>query len=193
MNLRKEKLYIRDRLSQVKRKTKSSLIQQKIYDLKDVQRANCIFMYINFRSEVETMDLLEKCIEEDKKVVVPITYVDKKRMDAVQITHIQNDLQPGYCGILEPTDFCCKNKTVDPSEIDVVIIPGSVFDERGGRYGYGGGYYDKFLTAIPEALRVGAAFDIQVEKKITLQKHDQLLDYVITESRTITLHRKRMK
>ena len=71
----------------------------------------------------------------------------------------------------------------------MIVLPGSVFDERGGRFGYGGGYYDRFVSANPNALRVGFAFDLQIVPKAPLQAHDELLDLVITESRIISGNR----
>jgi 5-formyltetrahydrofolate cyclo-ligase len=69
-------------------------------------------------------------------------------------------------------------------------MPGSVFDLRGGRLGYGGGFYDRFLqTAAPQALRIGLAYDLQVVAAVPLQRHDQQLDYLVTETRTIRVDR----
>lgn len=71
---------------------------------------------------------------------------------------------------------------LEPASIDVVIIPGSVFDRQGGRLGYGGGYYDRFLAqAAPQALRVALAYELQLVDAIKLQPHDQLMDWLVTE------------
>ena len=124
-----------------------------------------------------------------KRISVPITHVQQNRMDAIEIEDMKKDLTSGYCGILEPVPEILEKKRVSPEKIDIVIVPGSVFDERGGRFGYGGGYYDRFLAKIPEALRIGLAFNLQMTPEAPIQSHDELLDYVITEKRTISRRR----
>ena len=110
-------------------------------------------------------------------------------MDAVHIENFKDDLVPGYCGILEPTAQRAAQHVFPSEKIDVVIIPGSVFDERGGRFGYGGGYYDRFLEKIPKAIRIGLAFDFQIVKEVPLQSHDEILDYIVSEQRIVTVKR----
>ncbi len=187
--LRKEKLSQRDGLSKVEVGYKSSIIQKKVLQLKRIIDAENIFIYVNFRSEVETLFLIKRFLSDNKKISVPITHVHQKRMEAVYIEDIKKDLTPGYCGILEPTVERIAANVMPPEKIDVVIVPGSVFDKQGGRFGYGGGYYDRFLEKIPSALRVGLAFDLQIVKEIPLQKHDEILDLVISEKRTIAVER----
>jgi 5-formyltetrahydrofolate cyclo-ligase len=118
-------------------------------------------------------------------VTVPITYVKEKRLDAILIRDVSKDLVPGYCGILEPEKNLCMSRVVKPGDIDVIILPGSVFDERGGRFGYGGGYYDRFLESNPKAVRIGLAFELQTVTEAPIKAHDELLDYIITEKRII--------
>ncbi len=190
-NIRKEKLSLRDTLSQKELSSKSSDIIHKITRLKEIVLSQNIFVYVSFRSEVITYELIEMFLSQKKTVFVPLTLPVDKRMVAVQISDIKKDLVPGYCGILEPKKELMEKFKDTSKKIDSVIVPGSVFDERGGRLGYGGGYYDKFLSAIPEVTRVGLAFELQIIKKISLQKHDEILDYTITEKRIITGRDKR--
>lgn len=154
--------------------------------LPEVRESKTIFVYISFRSEVATMELVDQLLEMGKKVTVPITYVKEKRLDAIHITNRATDLVPGYCDIPEPHEELCRNAVVAPEDIDVIILPGSVFDERGGRFGYGGGFYDRFVSQVPDATRIGLAFDLQIVERAPLQPHDELLDYVVTDSRVIT-------
>ena len=63
--------------------------------------------------------------------------------------------------------------------IDVIIVPGLAFDHEGGRLGYGGGYYDHFLSANPDALKVGVAYDFQLIDYVPTQCHDVRIDKVI--------------
>lgn len=180
--LRKNTLKERDNLSSDEIKTTSDAICENLLNLAEVKNSKTIFAYVSFRSEVSTFGLIEKLIGAGKKVTVPITYVEERRLDAIQINDLNKDLVPGYCNIPEPTPELCVANIVDPQEIDVILLPGSVFDKRGGRFGYGGGFYDRFVSAAPEATRIALAYDLQVVDKLALQPHDELLDYIVTET-----------
>jgi len=73
------------------------------------------------------------------------------------------------------------------SDIDLVIVPGVVFDVNMARYGRGLGYYDRFLNRLDEKIKIIAlAYDFQVSKKeLKLDKWDIKMDYIITEKRVI--------
>lgn len=183
--LRKDILKKRDALSKDEIVSKSAVIGQCLLSLPELIESNNIFLYVSFRSEVETMPLLHSLISMGKNVSVPITYVKERRLDAIRITDPGRDLVPGYCDIPEPRKEILTSNYVDPNGIDMIVLPGSVFDERCGRFGYGGGFYDRFVSASPTALRVGLAFEEQIVKRAPLQDHDELLDMVITEKRVI--------
>lgn len=184
--LRKNTLACRDRLSQEEIAVKSGAIQQALLTLDQVRNRQTIFAYVSFRSEVATVDLIKTLIAMGKTVAVPITRVREKRLDIVRITDPAADLRPGYCQIPEPKEELCRSQLLAPAAIETILLPGSVFDLRGGRFGYGGGYYDRLLAQIPAAARIGLAFDLQLVEKAPLSAHDQLLDLVVTETRIIT-------
>ena len=184
--LRKKILASRDQLSQDEISVKSLAIQQSLLSLDQVRNRQSIFVYVSFRSEVATLDLITTLIGMGKTVAVPITRVQEKRLDIIRITDPAADLRPGYCKIPEPKEELCRTNLLAPEEIETILLPGSVFDERGGRFGYGGGYYDRLLARIPAAARIGLAFNLQMVEKAPLSAHDQLLDLVVTETRIIT-------
>ncbi|KJR96949.1 MAG: hypothetical protein VR65_26285 [Desulfobulbaceae bacterium BRH_c16a] len=184
--LRKNILAVRNQLTLEEITIKSQAIQESLLSLDQVLSRQSIFVYVSFRSEVSTLDLIKKLIDIGKTVTVPVTRVREKRLDAIRITHPAADLQPGYCMIPEPSEELCRSNKFAPEEIETILLPGSVFDERGGRFGYGGGYYDRFLAQIPTANRIGLAFDLQVIEMAPLSAHDQLLDLVVTETRIIS-------
>lgn len=184
--LRKNILATRDQLTLEEIAVKSQAIQQALLNLEQIRNRQLIFVYVSFRSEVATFDLIDTLISMGKTVTVPITRVREKRLDAIHITNPAADLQPGYCMIPEPREELCRTNQVAPEEIETILLPGSVFDKRGGRFGYGGGYYDRFLAKNPAATRIGLAFDLQIIDMAPLSVHDQLLDLVITETRIIS-------
>lgn len=183
--MRRDRLASRNRLTPKEIDDKSQLIHDRLLALEHIRDRHSIFVYVSFRSEVATFAIIDSLITLGKRVTVPITRVKEKRLDAIQITSLKDDLVPGYCDIPEPREELCNSQQVSPRDIESILLPGSVFDERGGRFGYGGGFYDRFLAANPAAARIGLAFDLQVVTKAPLQEHDELLDLVVTETRVI--------
>lgn len=187
--LRARILADRDAQTPAEIRQKSRAIHENVRKLVQLQRSRTIFAYVSFRSEVDTTGLIDELLAAGKKVAVPVTRVKDKRLDVISITSRDRDLVPGYCRIPEPRPELWQTAVVAEKEIEVILLPGSVFDHRGGRFGYGGGYYDRFLERNPQALRIGLAFDLQVVEEAPLAAHDQLLDLVITESRIIAGNR----
>jgi len=184
--LRKKILTARDNLSHHDRQTMSLGIIKKILLLDEIRKRDTFFIYVDFRSEVQTIFLITELLRQGKQVAVPVTLVQDKRLLPVLIHDIKKDLRPGYCSILEPRIEIRNNQRLAGSEIETIILPGSVFDEQGGRLGYGGGYYDRFMAYdAPLAIRIGLAFELQMIEKLTLQAHDEILDFIVTEKRII--------
>lgn len=181
-HLRKERLAERNLLNAEQRRSRSEEIQARLLEQPMIRDAGHLFIYVHFRSEVQTLALIEQCLAQGKTVSVPVTLPDESRLLAVQITDPAKQLEPGCFGIPEPTAERISRASIDPAEIDVVLVPGSVFDPKGGRLGYGGGYYDRFLTRdAPQARRVGLAYALQMLAQVPMQAHDQYMDMIMTE------------
>jgi len=186
LQLRKEILSRRDRLTPKQIATMSARIEHILLDREEIKTAKTVFIYVNFRSEVSTKEIINQLLYLGKQVAVPITRVTEKRLDIVTISDPEADLVPGYCGIPEPREELVTQRIIPPHDIDTIILPGSVFDKRCGRFGYGGGYYDRLLAKIPTAKRIALAFELQIVDRLPLADHDEILDAVITEEQTIT-------
>ncbi len=184
-DLRRNTLRRRDNLASEDRSQKSTAVIERLWQLPSFAQVRHLFTYINFRSEVETKPLVRQCLVEGISVAVPVTLPEELRLVACKITDLDLELRPGYCDIPEPDQDAAT--IIEPNDIEIVILPGSVFDEYGGRLGYGGGYYDRFLANdAPCALRIGLAFEMQILKnRLPLMPHDKLLHYLVTEKRTI--------
>jgi 5-formyltetrahydrofolate cyclo-ligase len=178
----------RDALPPVERLRRSSLITERLWQLPEFAGAGLLFIYVDFRSEVATLPLIRRCLAAGREVAVPLTRAAEQRLEAYRLIDPDHDLRLGYCGIPEPDPQ--RLERIAPAEIALVVLPGSVFDRQGGRLGYGGGYYDRFLAEVPSALRIGLAFEMQVLDRIPLQPHDQRLDFLVTEKEALKLDRK---
>jgi 5-formyltetrahydrofolate cyclo-ligase len=182
--MRKQVLGKRDQLANDERHVKSMAIAEQVWSLPEMAGWQTLFIYVSFRSEVETLELIRWCLAQGKRVAVPLVDHSNSTMIPLQVNDPGRDLKPGYYSIPEPDPL--KACRIDGKEIDAVILPGSVFDTEGGRLGYGGGYYDRFLVNdAPQACRIGLAFELQVVEAVPLEPHDQRLDYLVTEKRII--------
>jgi 5-formyltetrahydrofolate cyclo-ligase len=92
-------------------------------------------------------------------------------------------LAPGYCGIAEPSP---ESPEAAPDEFELVLVPGTAFDEACDRIGMGGGFYDRLLPLLaPGSLAIGLAFDEQIVPEVPTEAHDVQLGAVVTPSRTL--------
>jgi len=166
------------------RAAKSRAACERLWSLPAFQRPVNIFIYVSYRSELATLEFIEEALERDNcRVVVPST-IPNVGLEAYEIRDMAEDLAPGYCSIPEPV--IGRALPFDPARIDLVILPGSVFDLQGGRLGYGGGYYDRFLqNDAPKARRVALAYEMQLVAEVPMLPHDQRLHGIVTENRTI--------
>lgn len=179
--LRRRVLAARDGLSPDLRREKSRLVHANLSTLKELRRARNIMLYLHFRSEVETLPALAAHLPSSARLAAPLTLVEERGLAPYQLSDPATQLRRGYCGIPEPDPGL--SLPMEAGELDLVLVPGSVFDSRGGRLGYGGGFYDRFLAdQAPRALRCALAFDLQVLDSLPVLEHDQPMDYLVTES-----------
>ncbi len=140
--------------------------------------------FASFDTEVNLWPLYEYLWDCGKKVYFPVTLQNHK-MDFYAVQSAR-EMRPGTWGILEPVTRDEGHLFSDVGQT-LVIVPGLIFDHAGHRIGYGGGYYDTFLSCRPHALSWAVAFDIQIVKKIKSQPWDIPVDRIITESKIITI------
>jgi len=174
------------------REHKSTDVISMLTSLPAVHDAAHLFIYVHFRSEVQTMGLIRQLIAEGKTISVPVTLAAESRIIAVRITDPDSQLIPGYYDILEPTPEQIFRATIDPTTLDSVLVPGSVFDPLGGRLGYGGGFYDRFLSeSAPQAWQIGLAYALQIVEQVPMESHDQYMDQLVTEQQIFDCRRNR--
>lgn len=183
-SLRQELLQIRSDLTELAVKEYSQHITERVLSLLEYQKASTIMLYLDFRNEVRTEEIIQQALAQGKRVVVPITDTKNVRLIPSELRHYPEDLAQGTWGILEPKPECIR--PIKPQEIDLVLVPGVGFDRRGNRLGYGGGFYDRFIPLLSPAVKlVALAFEVQLREQVYAQEHDQLMDFVITENETI--------
>ena len=136
------------------------------------QNAKTIYGYLPYNQEVRTVPMLERALKDGKKVAVPKVYgEDMKFILLPDLTRVSK----GYAGIPEPVD----DGPVATDTQALVLMPGLVFDKAGHRIGYGGGFYDRFLSREPDHPTVALCYDFQVMEKIETESFDIPVDVVL--------------
>lgn len=178
--LRKQVLSRRAALSESERRERSARAARHLAQLESLQACRAIMVFYPFRDEIDTRPLLESLLKRGKEVWLPYTDFAQKRIIPYVYTG-ENCLKLGTYGIQEPDIAQCK--PADVTKLDAVILPGSVFDRKGGRMGYGAGYYDRFLASLPKLpLLIGLAFDVQIVEEVPTEPHDVFVPFIATES-----------
>lgn len=126
-------------------------------------------------NEVELGPLIDHWIESGVRVAVPET-----SSGAIVAREIRDRgaLRRVHFGLLEPSPEA--HGEIERAVISVILIPGIAFDRKGGRLGFGGGYYDRYLDGWDGGLRIGVAHDGQLVESIARQPHDVAMDWVVS-------------
>jgi len=180
--LRKSALLIRSGFSAQQVADASDQIMNKLLKHPWYRQCSTLFIYVSMDNEVFTHKLIQKAIDDGKRVCVP-RVIPGKHMEAVPILNMHSDLAKGFFNVLEPVAGL---PSVSPVEVDLVVVPGLLFDREGYRIGYGGGYYDKYLTSIAQHCHtVGLIFQALLIEKLPREAHDEKVMLVITENEMI--------
>ena len=137
--LRKETIAAMKRLPESVKTQADEQLTQRLLELPAFQEAKTLATYLSFDHEFSTAGLIQAALQLGKRVCVPRTY-PQGRMEFVE--YDPDILEKTRFGLLEPNE---QGKVVDKAEIDLIHVPGLVFQSKGYRIGYGGGYYDRYL------------------------------------------------
>jgi 5-formyltetrahydrofolate cyclo-ligase len=182
--IRKSTLARRDGLSKKARAQKSKAILGRLSEFANFLEAKIVLFYMSHKSEVDTKPMIRRAFQLEKIVALPMIDQEKGEIIPYKISDLKKDTQPGYRGIPEPIPQRCKQIPVQ--HINLAIIPGIAFDERGGRIGYGTGFYDRFIPELDITTRkVALSFECQIVQQIPMEPHDRYTDIIITEDRII--------
>lgn len=136
------------------------------------RQAKTIYGYLPYNQEVRTVPMLEQALRDGKRVAVPKVYGDE--MKFIFITDL-SQVEKGYAGIPEPI----ADEPVADDETALVLMPGLAFDPQGHRIGYGGGFYDKFLSREPGHPTLALCYEFQMLPCLETEAHDIPVDTVL--------------
>lgn len=136
------------------------------------QQAKTIYGYLPYNQEVRTTQMLQKALEDGKRIAVPKCYGDEMRF--IYLDDL-SQVEKGYCGIPEPI----ADGPIADDPTALVLMPGLAFTKDGARMGYGGGFYDKFLAAEPNHPTLALCYAFQMVDHLDTEAHDIPVDTVL--------------
>jgi 5-formyltetrahydrofolate cyclo-ligase len=190
-DIKEKKSEIReDVLRKVERISKKELLkrgeelEKRLFEFANFMESNVALLYLNRAGEINTDSIIKRCLKQNMVVGLPAFDTQKHTMKLMKLDNPDTNLIPGPRDILEPDPGKCKVLPVDC--IDIAIIPGVAFDEKGGRIGSGEGYYDRFIPNLPITTRkVALILEDQMVQQIPMESHDKHVDIIISDTRII--------
>ncbi len=153
----------------------SALISDQLEQMSAFRQAQTVLLYYPIHNEVDLRPLLAKYAGQ-KTFLFPVTH---RHSMEVRPYDGEEMMRKGRFGVPEP-----QTGTYNGT-IDLIVVPGVVFDYHRHRIGRGGGYYDRFLGKHPEAVKIGVCYAFQLKHEIAHTWLDKKVDRVITPQQAI--------
>lgn len=181
-DLRRQCNEIREGISTAEAQKSSQAVCAHLSNWPVFRKAATVLTFLAFRNEIDLGPLFEGW--PDKRWLAPriaegTELVRGQKRYLVLHLYDSTKLVPHRFGMLEPDASLA---TVEPREVEIVLVPGVAFDRQGGRLGYGGGFYDRLLPLTGDAVRVGVTYDELVLNAIPMEAWDCRVDWLATPS-----------
>ncbi|MBQ3490102.1 MAG: 5-formyltetrahydrofolate cyclo-ligase [Clostridia bacterium] len=180
IEIRKQHLERRAKISPEARAVKDRKICQNILSSAAYRYADVLLLYYPVRGEVDVFPLMEAAIASGKKVAFPRCC----EQDHTMIFHYvssSGDFEKGAYGLREPfSSLPAFDPLTDGGQNVLCIVPAVVYDRKGYRIGYGGGYYDRFFGVFKPA-SIGVAYEEFIVKNVPHGRYDISVDVVVSE------------
>jgi 5-formyltetrahydrofolate cyclo-ligase len=155
-------------------------MQSLIDVVSNLESKQVIAGYMPIRTEISPLAAMNKLSNSGKSICVPVVQSAGEPLLFKEWTPNSNMLVgPFGAEIPEHGEFL---------EPEVLIVPLVAFDRKGARVGYGGGFYDRYISTImndKKIIKIGLGFSFQKIDKVPINKYDKKLDYIITEKNFI--------
>jgi 5-formyltetrahydrofolate cyclo-ligase len=173
-----------DALPEIELLERTRQIEDRLFEFANFLEAKIVLLYLNGKLEVASRNIIQKSYDANKIVVLPAISPESLKLSLLKVDSLDSDLISDSGGKFSPDPNRCKRVPID--RIDIALIPGVAFDEKGGRIGVGDGFYDRLIPKLPATTRkVALAFDDQVLSQVPMESHDKHVDIIITEKRVI--------
>ena len=148
----------------------------------EYRRCGQLFCFVSLPQEPDTLPILQQALKDGKTVAVP-RCLPERRMAFHLLSPerpMEEQLKSGTYGVPEPSP-AMPEVIPGPGLFPLCLVPGLAFDHKGGRLGYGAGYYDRFLEAYPFVRKIGFALSPFVVLQVPVEPTDLRLDGLATE------------
>ncbi len=163
---------------------KTRLVEERLFEFANFLESRIVLLYINRPFEIDTNHIVTKTAEMGKIVVLPLFRPENKPTLLYKVDNPETDLKADSTGRLAPDPSRCRE--VPKDVLDIALIPGLAFDEKGGRVGAGTGAYDRLIPELAQTARkVALTTEAQMVPMIPMENHDKYVDIIITEDRVI--------
>ena len=153
-----------------------SRIRQRLIFTYQYRECDTLLIYASTAIEVDTFGIIEHALQHGRRVALPRCISGTRDMVFHYITDI-NQLKPGSFGVLEPTEDL---PTWQPSDGGLAVVPALSLDSFGYRLGYGGGYYDRFLSGFTGET-IGITYSDNFCYRLNHGRYDVPLGAVLTD------------
>ncbi|WP_349407819.1 5-formyltetrahydrofolate cyclo-ligase [Pseudalkalibacillus sp. SCS-8] len=161
------------------RNEQSEMIREQLFNTEEWRQASTIGVTVSRGTEINTYPIIEKAWEEGKTVAVPKCDAKDFSMDFRKLESF-DQLEVVYFGLKEP--IVEKTERIKPNQIDLLIVPGLLFDEEGFRVGFGGGFYDRYLERY-DGKTGSLLHPIQLHPDIPKESFDRPVDFLVFPDR----------
>jgi len=173
-----------DKFTKEELSQKYEIIERRLFEFANFMESQMVFLYTPLNGEISTENIIKKALQIEKQLVLPALTTTKNVINLYKITNYNKDLVTGANDILEPDIKKCKKIPLE--DIDIAIIPGLAFDDKGGRVGFGNDYYRRLISKLPETCRkISLAYEEQVVDQIQMESRKYTVDIIITDKRII--------
>ncbi|WP_226656921.1 5-formyltetrahydrofolate cyclo-ligase [Pseudalkalibacillus hwajinpoensis] len=174
------------KINEIRPEEKALLDQQilnRLYTYEPYNTAETIGLTVAMKGEINTKEIIEKAWTDGKRVAVPKCNPKTKQMTFHYLTE-WDQLEKVYFGLEEPHPD--KTALCPSVEIDLLLVPGLIFDRHGFRIGFGGGYYDRYLKRYTNST-VSLAYEFQLVEKVPTETFDLPVQAIITNDRIVNI------
>lgn len=143
------------------------------YILESKVRGLHCFLPIEKQKEYDSFMLISDVSVKDLNVFVPVV----KEEEMIMVKYDPNNLSISSLGIPEPKG----EQILSYSNVDLILVPLLVSDNKGNRVGYGKGFYDRFLSSVPTGImKIGVSYFDSLKGDIPIDEWDKPLDGLFT-------------
>ena len=163
------------------REAASKRVRDRLDERPEVRETPYLLAFASLGTEPDITPLLDRLLDSGRRILLPRAGNEPGSLEAVALKQPIHELEKDDLGVRVPSG----GDPVPLERITTVLVPGVMFDTWGKRLGRGGGYYDRLLKRLPRAALIGVCFDASVHDEVPTEDHDQRVDAIVTDLRTI--------